>query len=163
MLLQADLRGALILGGAFLSLIIIAELWRRLGNPKPEHTRKLVHLGGGVACLFFPFLIESPWVILAMALPLTALFVAGSKLGFLKSLHGVARKSRGAEYYPLAVFLVFVLTRGRPWLYLAAVLVLVTLGACVDDVGLRRVQRQSVLRHPRLDQCLRSRVLRCGV
>src|SRR6185369_5828855 len=66
-----DLRGALILSGAFLGLIAIAELWRRFGHPKPEHTRKLVHLGGGMACLFFPFLVLSPWVVLAMALPLT--------------------------------------------------------------------------------------------
>lgn len=137
MIAPSDLRGALILGSAFLSLILIAELWRRFGTPKPEHTRKLVHLGGGIACLFFPFLIESPWVILAMALPLTALFVAGSKLGFLKSLHGVARKSRGAEYYPLAVFLVFVLTHGRPWLYLAAVLVLAVADAFAALIGSR--------------------------
>jgi dolichol kinase len=133
----SDLWGAVILGGIFLSLVVIAELWRRLGTPQPEHTRKLVHLGGGVACLFFPFLIESPWVVLAMALPLTLLFVAGSKLGFLKSLHGVARKSRGAEYYPLAVFLVFVLTRGRPWLYLAAVLVLAVADAFAALIGSR--------------------------
>lgn len=137
MITAHDLRGAVILGGSFLSMLVIAELWRRLGNPKPEHTRKLVHLGGGVACLFFPFLIDSPWVVLVMALPLTALFVAGSKLGFLKSLHGVARKSRGAEYYPLAVFLVFVLTRGRPWLYLAAVLVLAIADAFAALIGSR--------------------------
>jgi phytol kinase len=126
-----------ILGGAFVALLVIAELWRRLGTPKPEHTRKLVHLGGGVTCLFFPFLIDSPWVVLLMALPLTGLFVAGSKLGFLQSLHGVARKSRGAEYYPLAVFLVFVLTRGRPWLYLAAVLVLAVADAFAALIGSR--------------------------
>ena len=137
MISPSDLRGALLLGGAFISLIVLAELWRRFGNPKPEHTRKLVHLGGGVTCLFFPFLIDSPWVVLVMALPLTALFVAGSKLGFLKSLHGVARKSRGAEYYPLAVFLVFVLTRGRPWLYLAAVLVLAVADAFAALIGSR--------------------------
>lgn len=137
MISPSDLRGALLLGGAFISLIVLAEIWRRVGNPKPEHTRKLVHLGGGVTCLFFPFLIDSPWVVLVMALPLTALFVAGSKLGFLKSLHGVARKSRGAEYYPLAVFLVFVLTRGRPWLYLAAVLVLAVADAFAALIGSR--------------------------
>ncbi len=137
MISPGDLRGAVILGGAFLSLIFLAELWRRFGSPKPEHTRKLVHLGGGVACLFFPFLIDSPWVVLAMAAPLTILFVAGSKLGFLKSLHGVARKSRGAEYYPLAVFLVFVLSRGRPWLYLSAVLVLAVADAFAALIGSR--------------------------
>jgi phytol kinase len=132
-----DLRGALILSTIFLTLIAAAELWRRLGHPKPEHTRKLVHLGGGIVCLFFPFLVQSPWVVLAMALPLTALFVAGSKLGFLQSLHGVARRSRGAEYYPIAVFLVFVMTLGRPWLYLAAVLVLAVADAFAALIGSR--------------------------
>ncbi len=68
--------------------------------PNPSTPAKLVHLGGGIACLFFPFLVSSPWVVLALSLPLTALFVAGAKLGFLQSLHGVGRKSRGAEYYP---------------------------------------------------------------
>lgn len=132
-----DLRGAVILSGIFLALIAVAELWRRFGHPNPEHTRKLIHLGGGVTCLFFPFLIRSPWVVLAMALPLTILFVAGSKFGFLKSLHGVARKSRGAEYYPLAVFLVFCMTLGRPWLYLAAVLVLAVADAFAALIGSR--------------------------
>lgn len=134
---SGDLRGALILSGIFLSIIAAAELWRRLGHPNPEHTRKLVHLGGGVTCLFFPFLVHSPWVVLAMALPLTILFVAGSTLGFLQSLHGVARKSRGAEYYPLAVFLVFCMTLSRPWLYLAAVLVLAVADAFAALIGSR--------------------------
>jgi dolichol kinase len=116
---------------------VIAELWRRFGNPKPEHTRKLVHLGGGIACLFFPFLVQSPWVVLALALPLTLLFVAGGRFGFLKSLHGVARRSRGAEYYPLSVFLVFLMTPGRPWLYLAAVLVLAVGDAFAALIGSR--------------------------
>jgi phytol kinase len=88
-----------------------------------------------VACLFFPFLVQSPWVVLALALPLTLLFVAGSRFGFLQSLHGVARRSRGAEYYPLAVFLVFLMTQGRPWLYLSAVLVLAVGDAFAALIG----------------------------
>jgi len=96
-----------------------------------------VHLGGGIACLFFPFLVQSPWVVLALSLPLTALFVAGSRFGFLKSLHGVARRSRGAEYYPLSVFLAFLMTPGRPWLYLSAVLVLAVGDAFAALIGSR--------------------------
>jgi phytol kinase len=132
-----DLRGAVLLSSIFLGLLVVAELWKRLGNPKPEWTRKLVHTGGGIACLFFPFLVTSPWTVLAMALPLTVLFVLGGKLGFLQSLHGVKRKSKGAEYYPLAVFLTFVLTQGKPWLYLPAVLVLAVADAFAALIGSR--------------------------
>ncbi len=132
-----DWRGAILLSSIFVALLIIAELWSRLGHGKPEHTRKLVHTGGGITCLFFPFLVTSPWTVLLMALPLTILFVLGGKLGFLKSLHGVARKSRGAEYYPLAVFLTFVLTLGKPWLYLPAVLTLAVADAFAALIGSR--------------------------
>ena len=137
MIPAGDLRGAAILSSVFLALLVIAELWKRLGNPKPEWTRKLVHTGGGIACLFFPFLVTSPWTVLAMALPLSILFVLGGKLGFLQSLHGIQRKSRGAEYYPLAVFLTFLLTQGRPWLYLPAVLVLAVADAFAALIGSR--------------------------
>lgn len=137
MISGGDLAGAAVLSAVFLALLAVAELWRRFGNPEAEWTRKLVHLGGGVACLAFPFLVRSPWVVLAMAAALTAIFVAGARLGFLKSLHGVSRPSRGAEYYPLAVFLVFVMTAGRPWLYLAAVLVLAVADAFAALIGSR--------------------------
>ncbi|HSK78573.1 MAG TPA: hypothetical protein VLQ45_19115 [Thermoanaerobaculia bacterium] len=137
MITSNDLKGAAVLSAIFVALLVAAELWRRLGAPKPEWTRKLVHLGGGIACLFFPFLVQSPWVVLAMSLPLTLLFVAGSRFGFLKSLHGIGRKSRGAEYYPLSVFLVFLMTPGRPWLYLAAVLVLAVGDAFAALIGSR--------------------------
>jgi phytol kinase len=130
-----DLRGAAVLAAAFLGVLAVAEAWSRLGRPDPEHTRKLVHLGGGGACLLFPFLVRSPWVVLAMAGGMTALFALGGRWGFLRSLHGVARPSRGAEYYPLAIFLVFLLARDRPWLYLAAVLVLAVGDAFAALVG----------------------------
>jgi dolichol kinase len=132
-----DLIGAAILSGAFLLLIVVAEVWRRLRQPKPEWTRKLVHMGGGVVALFFPFMIESPWVILAMALALSGIFTVAARSGFLRSLHGVERKSRGAEYYPLVIWLVFLLTQGRVWLYVSAVLVLAVGDAFAALVGSR--------------------------
>lgn len=134
---RQDLPGAALLASIFLGLLLVAELWRRFGNPEAEWTRKLVHLGGGIACLFFPFLVRSPWVVLALALPLTAIFAFGKRFGFLKSLHAVKRESRGAEYYPLSVFLVFLLAGDKPWLYLAAVLVLAVADAFAALVGSR--------------------------
>ncbi|MCP4203950.1 MAG: hypothetical protein GY769_18690 [bacterium] len=119
-----DLAGAVILSAVFLGLLVAAELWRRLGNPKTESTRKLVHIGGGIACLFFPFLVRSPWVVGGMALALAGIFALAARTQLLPSLHAVERRSRGVEYYPIAVFLVFFLTQGRPWLYLSAILVL---------------------------------------
>lgn len=131
----SDLAGAGIVAGAFLAVLLAAEAWARLGRPDPEWPRKLVHLGGGLACLLFPFVVESPAVVCGTGALLAGAFVAGRRLGALKSLHGVARPSRGAEYYPLAISLSFLLSRGRPWLYVAAVLVLAVADALAALVG----------------------------
>lgn len=135
--LRHDLVGAAILAGVFVALLAAAELWRRFGRPKPEWTRKLVHLGGGLTCLLFPFLVGRLWIILVLALAMTGIFTAAAKLGLLQGLHGVERRSRGAEYYPLAIFLVLVLAGERTWLYLAAVLVLAVADAFAALVGSR--------------------------
>ena len=94
----------------FVSLIFVAELWRKFGNPKPEWTRKLVHFGGGGICLALPFVIESHWIVLAMAVGMVALFTAGRLTGTLGSLHAVERGGRGVEYYPVVIYLLFLLS-----------------------------------------------------
>lgn len=133
----ADLPAAALVAGVFLALLASAELWRRRGRAPAEHTRKLVHAGGGLVCLSFPFLFRSPLVVVALAAGLTALFALAGRLGALRSLHGVERPSRGAELYPLAVLLVYLLARDRPWLYLAALLTLAVADAAAALVGRR--------------------------
>ena len=135
--MTADLRGAAIITAFFFILLVAAELWSRLGKPKPEWTRKLVHLGGGIIGLFLPWLIESPLVVFVLTASLSALFLLGEKTKLLKSLHGVERKSRGSEYYPLAIWLVFLIAADRPWLYLSAVLVLAVADAFAALIGSR--------------------------
>jgi phytol kinase len=135
MIAWADLAGAGILTAAFGIAIIAAEIWSRTAEPNPEWTRKLVHLVGGVACLFFPFLIRSPWVVLVMAVAMSSVFAVGEKLDLFKSLSRVERKGRGSEYYPLSIFLVFVLSEGQEWLYVASVLVLAFADAGAALVG----------------------------
>jgi phytol kinase len=137
MITPHDLRGALIISALFFGLLIVAELWMRLGTPKPEWTRKLVHLGGGMIGIFLPWLIESPLVVLVLTVSLSSIFLLGDKTKLLKSLHGVERKSRGSEYYPLAIWLVFVIAADRPWLYLSAVLVLALADAFAALIGSR--------------------------
>lgn len=135
--MTADLRGAAIITALFFLLLLAAETWSRLGHPKPEWTRKLVHLGGGMIGLALPWLIESPIVVLVLTASLSTLFVLGERLDFLKSLHKVERRTRGSEYYPLAIWLVFVIAADRKWLYLAAVLTLAVADAFAALIGSR--------------------------
>jgi dolichol kinase len=129
--------GILIVLVAFGTLLLAAELWARSGKAKPEWTRKLVHLGGGAIGVFLPWLIESPLIVFILTFSLSALFVIGEKTGLLKALHGVARKSHGSEYYPLAIWLLFVIAADQPAFYLAGVLVLALADAFAALIGSR--------------------------
>lgn len=135
--LVSELLGAAALTAIFFANIAVAELWSRFGNPSSETTRKLVHLGSGFACLTFPYLLSSPLTVLAMAVGMTIFFRLASHFEFLESVHGIDRSSRGSEYYPLAVFLTFLLTGDQPWIYFASVLILGVADAFAALVGSR--------------------------
>ena len=72
-----------------------------------------------------------------MALGMAALFLAGKLTGRLQSLHGVARKSSGTEYYPIVIYLLFCFTQDASWKYVICVLVLTTADLLAALVGRR--------------------------
>ncbi|MBI5368644.1 MAG: hypothetical protein HZA54_16530 [Planctomycetes bacterium] len=127
--------GVGLIGGASIAVLAVAELWARLGTPKPEWTRKLVHVGGGVMCLLLPFLVHSITTAAVLGLGFTVLLVGGSKSGMLKSLTRVERKGHGSELYPLAIFLMFLLAHDRPWLFVCSILVLAVADALAAVIG----------------------------
>ncbi len=137
MLTGNDFIGALILLGAFALVIAAAETWCRVGRPRPEAPRKLIHIGGGLVCLLYPFLIENHDVVLAMALGFVLLFTIARRLDFLRSLHAVERRTRGSEFYPFAIWLIFIVSREDLWLYVATVLVLTLADGLAGLVGTR--------------------------
>lgn len=133
---SAEVRNGALAGGAFLAILAAAEVWARCGGA-PERTRKFVHIAGGAMALSFPWLLRSGWTVVALAFLSTLVLAGGRRLGFLRSVHGVSRKSRGAEYYPFAIALVFILSANRPWLYCAAILVVAVADGCAALVGVR--------------------------
>lgn len=133
----SDIFMGILLSTGFLAILAAAEWWTRRGGAKPEWSRKLVHCGGGILALAIPAFIESHWVVLAMSVGLLALFLVGRYCGCLPSLYSVRSESWGVEYFPIVVFLLFVLTAGRPWLYVICVLVLAVSDTLAALVGKR--------------------------
>jgi dolichol kinase len=119
----------------FAVIIAVSEFISRRYGPSPEFTRKFVHINGGIACLFFPFFVKSQLTVLILAALFSTLFYAGSKMDFLKCLHGVERKTRGGEYYPFAIWALFLVSGDRLWLYVSSVLVLTAADACAALIG----------------------------
>src|SRR5688572_5987456 len=123
--LSGELARAAIAGAGFLLLFAVAEVWRATGNPPVEWTRKLVHFGGGLIAAGFPWLFRSHWTLLALGGAFFLILWATRRLGMLQSVHGVSRRSEGGLYYPVAVYLLFLIAAGRPVFYLIALLALV--------------------------------------
>jgi dolichol kinase len=110
---------------AFGALFTAAELWRRHGSPPVEWTRKLVHLGGGAVSATFPWLFAHQWTVLAIALGAIGAFALGRRRDLLLSVTGVERRSRGEVWFPVGVYLLFVVARHTPVFWLIALSALV--------------------------------------
>ncbi|HTE19761.1 MAG TPA: hypothetical protein VK689_15455 [Armatimonadota bacterium] len=121
----AEAMRALIVAAALLTLIWLAEWWRRLWHPPVEWTRKLVHCGAGLIATLFPYLFGSVWTVLALGGGLGLFLRLTRRTGMLQSIHGVERHSHGDLYYLAAVLLLFVLGRSWPVFYLVSLLVLI--------------------------------------
>lgn len=123
--LAGELARAAIAGAGFLLLFAVAEAWRALRNPPVEWTRKLVHFVGGLIAVAFPWLFASHWTVLALGGAFFLILWGTRRLGLLQSVHGVTRHSEGGLYYPVAIYILFVIAAGRPVFYLISILALV--------------------------------------
>jgi len=133
-LTEEVLRGAAV-GAVFLLTFAAAEAWRFFGSPPPEWTRKLVHVCGGLVSLALPWLVRSHWTVLVLGLVLMAILLLTRRWGLLNSVHGVARRSEGGLYFPIAVYAMFLLAADRPVFYLISILALVVSDALAALVG----------------------------
>ena len=123
--LAGELARLALVAAAFLALFGAAELWRRHGAPPVEWTRKLVHMGGGVISATFPWVFAHQWPVLAIALGAIGAFALGRRHELLRSVTAVERRSRGEVWFPVGVYLLFVVARHTPVFWLIALSALV--------------------------------------
>jgi phytol kinase len=126
---------ALLVSAGFLLIFAADEEWRRRFGPPVEWTRKFVHFAGGLLVAAFPWLFASRWTVLALAVAFAGIIGLSRSFGLLGSVHGVERRSEGALYYPIAICLLFMVSRGHPVLYLISILTLVLADALAAVVG----------------------------
>jgi len=131
-----DIICASIISIIFLSLFVIAEFLRKKGA-KAEKTRKFVHFGGAFVTIFFPFILNSHWTVLALAVGFALIMFMTKKFGWLQSVHGVERKSDGAIYHPIAIYTCFLYSQilNQPMFYIISILILAISDALAALVG----------------------------
>ena len=125
----------LIIGGLFLAIFLLAELWRYLGKPPVEWTRKFVHLSCGLIIACFHWLFASPWSVLALGIGFAAVMLLARRFKWFQSVYGVKRTSNGDIYYLISVFLLFSMSSQRPIIYFIAILTLTIADALAAVLG----------------------------
>ena len=111
----------------------LGELLHRRRLASVEATRKLAHVGAGVVVLGLPWAVGTHWTVLALSAGFVGVLGLTRRLGWLPSIHAVQRKTRGAHLYPVAVYLVFLLSDADPLLFMVpmAVMALSDTGAAL--------------------------------
>jgi len=132
-----ELLGATLVAAAFLLVFAVAEGWRRRAGPPVEWSRKLIHICGGVVAGLFPWLFATHWTVFALGLGLVLALRATRARGWLNALHAVERDTKGEFYYPLGVYLLFVVARQEPLFYLIALGALVLADSAAALLGQR--------------------------
>jgi phytol kinase len=144
---------ALVLG-ALGVLLGVLRLVQSLTKPHPEITRKLLHVSMGLVTLSFPWLFDTFWPIVVLAvlsitLLLSIRFVRPLKVALGGVVGGVHRFSLGEVYFPLAIAILFFLylredagQPERPLFYCIPLLLLTLADAAAALVGVRYGQHR---------------------
>jgi phytol kinase len=127
----------LIFSGAFV-LLMAAAVWLRHKGVAGEWTRKLMHVGMGLATLTFPWLFHEAWPVLVLTGGFVVVMLSLRLIPRLSGVVcGVARVSWGEIYFPIAVGGLFLLTQGRVVEYVIPILVLTLADAAAALAGVR--------------------------
>jgi phytol kinase len=130
-----EIFNTLILAGVFLLILGLGEVIYHFWPARPEFSRKSVHFLSGLTALSFPYLIQSSWLVLLLALGFSGLIFLSKKRGILRSLTDVTRKSHGALFFPAAVYVLFLLSHNQPVLYFVSILIMTVADSLAALIG----------------------------
>lgn len=119
----------------FLFNFFLAEKIRKHLAKFQEISRKVVHITSGLIALTFPYYIHSHWIVLGLVTAFTLLMIETKQRSLLKSVHEVGRKSYGTLYFPLAIYLIYLLARDTPAIYFISILVMTVSDAFAALIG----------------------------
>jgi phytol kinase len=85
------------------AIVLIAELLHRYTETKPEHVRKVVHIGTGNVMLLAWLLQLPAWVGMTSAVLAGAATLISYRLPILPGVNSVGRKSLGTFFYAVSI------------------------------------------------------------
>ncbi|HYD52958.1 MAG TPA: hypothetical protein VEA99_10035 [Gemmatimonadaceae bacterium] len=130
---------ALVVAGLIGMLALLRVLRNRFAL-HPELTRKMAHVGIGLASLSYPWLFRDRWPVvllggLAVVTLLSLRYVPALRRSVGGVVNGVSRSSAGDLYFPIAATGLFLLAKGDRVLYSIPILTLALADAVAALVG----------------------------
>lgn len=92
---------------AFYGIIRLSEFIYKRYKLHAELTRKLAHFLGSLLSLSFPYLFDSHWYVLFIAVAFFLFFYITNNKGIYPSIHLVKRKSAGSFILPISIYFLF--------------------------------------------------------
>jgi phytol kinase len=130
-----EIARAALLAAGFLVVVLGTEAWYRRARPPVEWTRKTLHVAFGLAAAALPWILRSHWTFLALAVVIAVALHGARRRRLLPSLFDVERHSWGEIYFPLGVYLLFVVSQGERVFYLISLVTLVLCDALAALLG----------------------------
>jgi len=127
---------------AILFLLIFNEMvYRRLGL-KGEITRKFAHFTATLSTITFPYLFDSHWYVLILAIIFFILLFVSRNRTYLKSIHDIDRESLGSFLLPVSIYLTFLVAdlMDNRFLFILPVLVLAICDPIAGILGINLEQ-----------------------
>jgi hypothetical protein len=121
---------------AFMSIVLLSEIWHRVASPPIEWTRKFSHICCGIIVAFFPWIFGSVWSFVLLSLGLMMFFMTNRFYKGMKSIYEVKRSSLGDFYALAAIFILFNLSRDQSVFYLIAILTMTVADALAALFGI---------------------------
>ncbi|HKL31298.1 MAG TPA: phosphatidate cytidylyltransferase [Tangfeifania sp.] len=129
-------------------LLIFNELvYRRLGL-KGEITRKFAHFTGTLSTITFPYLFESHWYVLILAVVFFIILFISRNRTYLKSIHDIDRESLGSYLLPVSIYLTFLVAdlMDNQFLFILPILVLAICDPIAGIMGINLQQYNHKIR-----------------
>jgi phytol kinase len=130
-----EISNALILSAVFILILGLGEQIYRICPSRPELSRKLVHFLCGLTALTLPYLLHSHWTVLIMTVGFVGFICITKRRGLLKSVHLAQRGTYGSIYFPVPVYILFLLSHNQPILYFVAILIMTVSDSLAALIG----------------------------
>lgn len=129
--------GLLISIGYVGAMLLLAEGLRRARGYSPDFTRKFIHIGVGMMAWFVPFIFDSPWTFVGVALLFAIINLLDWRYGLLPAMASDDSNNLGTVYFPLAAAAIVLLFWDQPPLLVAALMPLTWGDGLAPVVGRR--------------------------